>query len=106
MARKTDAFPCSLGTQLRSPVHTNPVACAGVGFLPATHGSLHRLSSARTAMQVDIPETISTRAKQALTPVGLPQIFRRGLHHVVIIAMQHFLQRRLGSHSGPDAIED
>jgi len=39
-------------------------------------------------------------------PVGLPQIFRRGLHQIAVVAVQHFAQRCIGSHSGADAIEN
>src|SRR4029077_1025761 len=38
--------------------------------------------------------------------VGLLQIFRRRLHYIVVIAVQHILHRRLSIHSLSDAIED
>ncbi len=40
------------------------------------------------------------------SPVGFAQKLRRGMHQIVVIAVQHFLQRHLDSHSRPDAIQN
>src|SRR5258708_37708260 len=74
------------------------MARSGVGLLQVALGSLRRLFSTWAAVEACLPKITPAR-QEGSPPVGLAQIFRRGLHQIVVIAVQHFLQRHLGCHS-------